>query len=374
MTVGNEARERVAAITRERGPTAAAVGLTAAWWPVAFSHTVGRTPMRASLAATALCLYRGADGHVRAVLDQCPHRRLPLSMGRVTPDGAIQCGYHGWCFDGATGRCTAIPNLHADERVSPSIRVRAFTTAERLLQRRGTHAPPTTPVGPGEGSEDALTMFATSVADGFVHVWTGDGAAPETERRTGDGAERGAEWSPLLSGEFEVRAPHRLVADVLALAPGAALGLGLLLGAGEEVVRPTVDADGDGDATRIVRERRLLDIPRVATYEPRGRRTVLATSTTSTATGLTTIDAERDDGKLHARVVAALTPVGDYRTVVRWHAALAGHAAPRLITRTAASVGRRRHPERRLERLADDLAAGTIDPGVEHLRARRTAT
>jgi len=30
--------------------------------------------------------------------DQCPHRAAPLSAGPVT-NGALQCAYHGYCFD-----------------------------------------------------------------------------------------------------------------------------------------------------------------------------------------------------------------------------------------------------------------------------------
>ncbi len=60
-------------------------------------------------------MYRDSVGTVRALANRCPHRRLPLSMGRVIPDG-LQCGYHGWTFDGATGRCTLIPNFQPEEK------------------------------------------------------------------------------------------------------------------------------------------------------------------------------------------------------------------------------------------------------------------
>ncbi len=41
--------------------------------------------------------------------DECPHRRAPLSAGRLV-DGRLECGYHGWQF-GADGHATAIPAL-----------------------------------------------------------------------------------------------------------------------------------------------------------------------------------------------------------------------------------------------------------------------
>ena len=44
----------------------------------------------------------------RALRDECPHRLAPLSEGRVAEDGALQCSYHGWRFDGC-GACVAVP-------------------------------------------------------------------------------------------------------------------------------------------------------------------------------------------------------------------------------------------------------------------------
>lgn len=39
----------------------------------------------------------------------CPHRLAPLTAGTIVGD-RLQCGYHGWCFDG-TGTCVEIPAL-----------------------------------------------------------------------------------------------------------------------------------------------------------------------------------------------------------------------------------------------------------------------
>ena len=41
-------------------------------------------------------------------MDCCPHRLVPLSEGRITATGQLQCGYHGWNFN-SSGKCTAIP-------------------------------------------------------------------------------------------------------------------------------------------------------------------------------------------------------------------------------------------------------------------------
>lgn len=56
---------------------------------------------------------RGAqrvEGTWRAFVDQCPHRKVPLSEGRVEDDGTLLCSYHAWRFNG-DGSCVAIPQL-----------------------------------------------------------------------------------------------------------------------------------------------------------------------------------------------------------------------------------------------------------------------
>jgi phenylpropionate dioxygenase-like ring-hydroxylating dioxygenase large terminal subunit len=66
-------------------------------------------------------VWTGADGSVRVALDQCPHRRAPLSKGTVV-DGELRCPYHGWRFDG-TGACTFIPALGPDGHIPPKARL-----------------------------------------------------------------------------------------------------------------------------------------------------------------------------------------------------------------------------------------------------------
>lgn len=102
------------------------------WWPVALSEQVdGRTPLGVVCDGEPIVLYRDATGRVRALEDRCRHRRAPLSLGRITADGHLQCGYHGWTYDGLSGACTAIPNLSAQERVPSHYAARAYRVAER---------------------------------------------------------------------------------------------------------------------------------------------------------------------------------------------------------------------------------------------------
>jgi phenylpropionate dioxygenase-like ring-hydroxylating dioxygenase large terminal subunit len=58
-------------------------------------------------------VFRTSSGELAAVADECPHRRLKLSAGRVAGD-RIECRYHGWAFgpDGA-GESPGSPKLTA---------------------------------------------------------------------------------------------------------------------------------------------------------------------------------------------------------------------------------------------------------------------
>jgi nitrite reductase/ring-hydroxylating ferredoxin subunit len=78
------------------------------WWPLATSQQLGvGKPLARVLHGRPLVLFRERDGHPAALPDRCPHRFAPLSAGCVR-DGAVECPYHGWRFNGA-GHCTRAP-------------------------------------------------------------------------------------------------------------------------------------------------------------------------------------------------------------------------------------------------------------------------
>ena len=77
-----------------------------------------------------IAVFRDASGQCRAVDDRCAHRRAPLSLGKVTAQGLIECPYHGWRYDGASGSCKTIPNLSRTERVPGSYRIQAYPCDE----------------------------------------------------------------------------------------------------------------------------------------------------------------------------------------------------------------------------------------------------
>lgn len=78
------------------------------WYPVAASRELARKPVPVTVMDLPLVLFRDGAGGAHALVDRCPHRNAPLSLGRVHPEGTLECGYHGWRFDG-DGRCRAIP-------------------------------------------------------------------------------------------------------------------------------------------------------------------------------------------------------------------------------------------------------------------------
>jgi phenylpropionate dioxygenase-like ring-hydroxylating dioxygenase large terminal subunit len=69
-----------------------------------------------------IVLFRMRDERIGALADRCPHRLLPLSMGKVVDDG-LQCGYHGARFNNE-GACVWSPG-------PAEVSVRAFPVCER---------------------------------------------------------------------------------------------------------------------------------------------------------------------------------------------------------------------------------------------------
>ncbi|OAI27972.1 hypothetical protein A1351_12515 [Methylosinus sp. R-45379] len=64
-------------------------------------------PLPLTVAGEKIVLFRGLDGAPAALIDQCPHRGVALSLGCVE-QGDIRCPFHGWRF-GADGSLRHIP-------------------------------------------------------------------------------------------------------------------------------------------------------------------------------------------------------------------------------------------------------------------------
>lgn len=98
------------------------------WYIAARSDELHEKPLPVTLFGLPLVLFRDGRGTASAFLDRCPHRNVPLSMGRVV-GGQLECSYHGWRFDGS-GECRAVPSL-TDGSDARSRSATAFPTLER---------------------------------------------------------------------------------------------------------------------------------------------------------------------------------------------------------------------------------------------------
>lgn len=88
------------------------------WWVVGKSSDLSANrPLNVRLFGQEFVLFRGADGKVTCFEDRCPHRQVPLSLGRVV-DCQLQCPYHGWEFD-RSGNCTKVPGRIGNEFKAP---------------------------------------------------------------------------------------------------------------------------------------------------------------------------------------------------------------------------------------------------------------
>jgi nitrite reductase/ring-hydroxylating ferredoxin subunit len=104
---------------------------SATWWAVACSEEVtAKKPLSVDIGDQPLVLWRDQNGVARALEDRCPHRRAPLSRGCIRSNGLIQCGYHGWSYDGETGRLKDIPNMKSEQRFPPLYKAQSYAVAE----------------------------------------------------------------------------------------------------------------------------------------------------------------------------------------------------------------------------------------------------
>lgn len=86
-----------------------------AWHVACLGAALGAQPMQRVILGVPIVIFRSPDGP-RAFVDRCPHRGVPLSLGRCDRAGNLECPYHGWRFDMA-GRLLEIPGRVArDER------------------------------------------------------------------------------------------------------------------------------------------------------------------------------------------------------------------------------------------------------------------
>lgn len=95
------------------------------WQVAGFANEVDDGLLARRLLNQAIVFYRDGEGSVVAMEDRCPHRLVPLSLGRRV-EGVIECGYHGMRFN-SQGTCVFAPGQAAPK----SVKVKTFPIVER---------------------------------------------------------------------------------------------------------------------------------------------------------------------------------------------------------------------------------------------------
>ena len=147
------------------------------WYMIGWSEELGDQPLSRRIADRPTVFYRKADGSVTALLDRCPHRFAPLSLGKREGD-ALVCPYHGLVFD-AAGHCTRNP---FSAQIPAAARVDAWACEER---------------------------------DGIVWMWGGDPAEADRSAIPDFEVVRDIPGRKVLRGYTHVRAPYEYCTDNL---------------------------------------------------------------------------------------------------------------------------------------------------------------
>jgi phenylpropionate dioxygenase-like ring-hydroxylating dioxygenase large terminal subunit len=99
------------------------------WYVVLDSKEV-RTgkPVGVTRLGEKMVFWRDSQGKLGCLVDQCPHRGVAFSAGKLVGD-CIQCPFHGFEFD-TTGRCTLIPANGRSAEVPKVFKARAYPVRE----------------------------------------------------------------------------------------------------------------------------------------------------------------------------------------------------------------------------------------------------
>ncbi len=96
------------------------------WYVAGWSHNFEHSLNTVEILSEPIVIFRDAKGRLCALEDRCPHRLLPLSMGKRIGD-TIQCGYHGMTFNGK-GECVRVPG---QANTPTRANIRSFPVEER---------------------------------------------------------------------------------------------------------------------------------------------------------------------------------------------------------------------------------------------------
>ncbi len=99
------------------------------WYAILASNEVRRgKPVAVKRMGEHLVVWRNAQGQVSCMRDQCPHRGVALSKGKILDDH-LECPFHGFQFD-ANGRCQLIPANGRNTPVPKAFQAFTYPTHE----------------------------------------------------------------------------------------------------------------------------------------------------------------------------------------------------------------------------------------------------
>lgn len=136
------------------------------WYVAANASELDAELVSRTICEEPIVMFRTASGEMAALQDRCPHRLVPLSMGRREGD-TIRCGYHGLAF-AANGSCAEMPNDPGTD--ASRVCVRSYPAVERYgvvwvwMGDKALADPATIP------TFDFITADNYASAQGYLHV------------------------------------------------------------------------------------------------------------------------------------------------------------------------------------------------------------
>ncbi|HEV7755696.1 MAG TPA: aromatic ring-hydroxylating dioxygenase subunit alpha [Mycobacteriales bacterium] len=110
---------------------AATLGFRDHWYPVVWEREIGDKPYAVTLLGEKIVLVRDGD-KVYGLHDRCPHRGVPLSLGRREFPGTVSCAYHGWTYDVTNGMLAAVITDGPESPICGRVSVKTYPVEERL--------------------------------------------------------------------------------------------------------------------------------------------------------------------------------------------------------------------------------------------------
>ena len=114
------------------------------WFVVAFSEELkekGVLPLR--YFGSDLVLFRGEDGTAHVMDAYCPHLGAHLGHGGCVKGDRLVCPFHGWSFEGKSGKCVDVPFA---SKIPPRAQMRSWPVREQdgviLVYHHAEQLPP----------------------------------------------------------------------------------------------------------------------------------------------------------------------------------------------------------------------------------------